>query len=77
MEYTGHLGAHGDTMLGDITLISDQALPGVKCSNSVEHTVDVKKAGILPGIPGFETIILFTGLIIVMFLYSNKRIIKK
>lgn len=70
LKYTGHIGAHGDTLLGDVTLISDQSLPGVAGSKSVVHTVKVQSS-IFPGVPGFE-IAIFLGAIGVVFLLQRK-----
>lgn len=73
LKYTGHIGAHGDTFLGDVTLISDQSLPGVSGSKSVVHTVKVQKEGILPGVPGFEMLMTLTAVAAVMLLHRRMK----
>lgn len=72
LEYTGHIGAHGDTMLGDVTLISDQSLPGVGGSDPVVVTVKVQKGGILPGVPGFEIALVACAIALVL-LWKRKK----
>ena len=71
LKYTGHIGAHGDTFLGDVTLVSDQALPGVSGSKSVDHTVKVTASGV----PGFEIAIVIVAIAAVALLH--KKLTKK
>lgn len=71
LKYTGHIGAHGDTVLGDVTLISSQSLPGASGSKSFVHTVNVKSS-ILPSVPGFELISLVSAFALILF-WKRKR----
>ena len=72
LKYTGHIGAHGDTVFGDVTLISMQSLPGVSGSKSVVHTMNVKKE-ILPGIPGFEILLVLSAILVAVILKNRIR----